>query len=451
MAQSIAPSPVQIKRHFCRLLPPEVILDACRAAGHPWRNRKFDPVVTIHLFILQVLHGNAAILHLRHLVSCAVNAAAYCRARMRLPLAVYETLLDYTARLASQECVPAVFATMRVFLIDGTSSLTPDTPSTRRLFRQPANVKPGCGYPMAKVLALFDAASGAILRPLICSLYVHEASRAWALHPLLAAGDLLVGDRAFGTYAHLAMLHARRVFALFRVHQRRTVSFRHARARTRGGRSHRAKGRTTQSRLVRKLGRLDQLVEWSRPAQKPRWMSKRQFAALPAGLVVRELRYPLQARGQRTRVVTIVTTLLDPALYPATKLAELYGLRWQVETHFAQLKTGMRMSRLKCRSAAGVTKELLTYFIAYNLIRRVMRDAADRQQAPPRRISFIDALRWLANARQDDPLIVLLVVPLRPDRHEPRVKKYLKYRYPSMTRPRSKMKQRPYLYGGKLK
>jgi DDE family transposase len=442
MAQSIAPLSTQIKRHFCRLLPGEVILDACRGQAHRWRERKFDPVTTIHLFVLQVLNGNTAILHLRHLVLSTVNAAAYCRARMRLPVAVYETLLDYTARAASQGCKP-VFAALRVLLVDGSSSLTPDTPSIRKLFDQPANLKPGCGYPMAKVLALFDAASGAILRPLICSLFVHEASRVWILHPLLRAGDLLVGDRAFCSYVHLVMLSARNVFALFRVHQKQKVDFRR-------GRKHGAKRQPT-SRFIRKLGRCDQLVEWLKPKQRPKWMSAKPFDALPSSLIVRELRYRLESRGQRTRVVTIVTTLVDPALYPAGKIAELYGLRWQVETHFAQLKTSMKMSQLKCRSAVGVKKELLVYFIAYNLIRRVIRDAADRQNLPERRISFIDAMRWLANARDGDQLIVLMVIPLRPDRHEPRVKKYLKYRYRPMTRPRHILKRRPYLYADKAK
>lgn len=442
MAQSIAPPTARIKRQFAQLLPDEVIVDACRKATHRWRDRRFDPVATIHLFVLQVLHGNTAILHLRHLACSAVNAAAYCRARMRLPLAVYETLLDYTARAAAQGCAP-VFAAMRVFLVDGTSSLTPDTPSVRKLFDQPANIKPGCGYPMAKVLALFDAASGAILQPLICSLYVHEASRVWTLHPLLRAGDLLVGDRAFCSYVHLAMLHACKVFGLFRVHQRQKVSFRR-------GRRHGAKGQPT-SRFIRKLGRWDQLVQWLKPKQRPKWMTKKQYDALPASLIVRELRYSLQARGQRTRIVTIVTTLLDPDLHPADKIAELYGLRWQVETHFAQLKTSMKMSQLKCKTADGVKKELLIYFITYNLIRRVIRDAADRQQLPVRRISFIDALRWLANAKDGEQLIVLAVIPLRPDRHEPRVKKYLKYRYRPMCKPRHILKQRPYLYADKVK
>lgn len=442
MAQSIATPPVQIKRQFVKFLPDSVIVDACLQAGHRWRQRKFDPVVTIHLFLFQVLHGNTAILHLRHLVHGAVNAAAYCRARMRIPLAVYETLLDHTARLACQGCEP-VFGVMRVFLVDASSSLVPDTPSVRKLFKQPANLKRGCGYPMAKVLALFDAASGAILRPLICSLFVHEASNVWMLHPLLRGGDLLVGDRAFCSYAHLAMLHARDVFGLFRVQQRQQVDFRR-------GRKHGGKGKP-KSRFIRKLGPYDQLVEWAKPKPKPKWMSKKQFAALPAGLVVRELRYHLAARGQRTRVVTLVTTLTDPALYPAEKVAELYGLRWQVETHFGQLKTGMKMAQLKCKSADGVKKELLTCFIAYNLTRAVIRDAAQRQALPIRRISFLDALRWLADARPGDELIVLAVIPLRPDRHEPRVKKYLKYRYRSMTRPRHILKKRPYLYADKAK
>jgi Transposase DDE domain len=462
MAHSFASSAVQIKRQFCRLLPSDVILDACLKASHVFRKRTFDPVVTIHLFVLQILHGNTAILHLRHLASSAVNAAAYCQARMRVPLAVYEALLDYSASLVCaggksgtlksgtlksgtlKDMLKPVLATIRrVLLVDGTSSLTPDTPSIRKLFKQPANLKPGCGYPMAKVLALFDAVSGAILRPIICSLFVHEASNVWQLHPLLQAGDLLVGDRAFCSYVHLAMLSACNVLGLFRVQQKQRVDFRR-------GRRHGGKGRT-KSRFIRKLGSLDQLVEWFKPKQKPKWMSKKQFDALPSGLIVRELRYRLAARGQRTRVVTIVTTLLDEKLYPAERIAELYGLRWQVETHFKELKTGMKMSQLKCKTAEGVKKELLMYFITYNLIRRVILDAAERQHVEVRRISFIDASRWLAHAREGDELIMLVVLPLRPNRHEPRVKKYLKYRYRSMTRPRHIMKKRPYLYADKVK
>jgi len=441
MAQNITCAATSVKRRHQELLPESLIEQAAIDAGHRWRDRKFGPAATIHLFILQILHGNTAILHLRHLAETTLNAAAYCKARTRLPLKLFETLLEYAAGQLHSASSP--LSGLRVLLADCTSSIAPDTPNLRKAFDQPANVKEGCGYPMAKVLAFFDAASGAILRPLICSLFVHEASCVWQLHPVLAAGDLLVGDRAFCSYVHLAMLSARQVFALFRVQQNQQVDFRR-------GRKHGGKGRP-KSRWVKKLGKLDQLVEWRRPEQKPKWMSRKQYGTLPQTMLVRELKYKLEAKGQRTREVIIVTTLLDPLKYPAQKIAELYGLRWSVETHFASIKTTMRMSRLKCKTVEGVKKELLGYFIAYNLVRRVMQEAAARQSVDAERISFIDALRWLANARVGDTLVLLVLVPHRPDRHEPRVIKYLKYRYRSMAVPRSKMKKRPYLYADKPK
>jgi hypothetical protein len=440
MAETISALGEGIKGYVAHLLPESVILEACRRAGHRWRRRRFDPVCTLWLFVLQVLHRNTAILELRHLTHSAVNAAAYCKARMRLPLAVFQSLLDYSARQAMANG-PTTWPGMRVILTDCTSSLCPDTPCIRTLFRQPANVSKGCGYPMSKVLAFFDAASGAILQPLICSLFVHESANVWRLHPLLRPGDLLVGDRAFCSYVHLAMLNLAGIFGLFRVHQKQIVNFRL-------GRRHGGKGQPT-SQWVKRLGPCDQRVRWCKPQQQPKWMKARQFTLLPATLLLREVRYTLAARGQRTREVTIVTGLLDPLLYPREKIAELYGLRWQVETHFGALKTTMGMERLKCRTVQGIQKELLTYFIAFNLLRGVIRRAAARQRVTLSRISFVDALRWLANARVNEERVVLMVIPWRPDRHEPRVKKYLRYRYPSMTEPRHILRQRPELCAGK--
>jgi hypothetical protein len=87
---------------------------------------------------------------------------------------------------------------------------------------------------------------------------------------------------------------------------------------------------------------------------------------------VRELRYTLKARGQRTRVVTIASTLLDPIRYPQEVIAALYGVRWTVETHFAELKTTLKMRKVKSRTPEGVQKELAGYCLVYNLIHTVM-------------------------------------------------------------------------------
>ncbi len=66
-------------------------------------------------------------------------------------------------------------------------------------------------------------------------------------------------------------------------------------------------------------------------------------------------------------MVTIATTLLDPELYPKAKVAELYGIRWRVETHFAQLKTTLKMRKVKSKTPDGVRKELAIYCLVYNL------------------------------------------------------------------------------------
>lgn len=116
-------------------------------------------------------------------------------------------------------------------------------------------------------------------------------------------------------------------------------------------------------------------------------------------------------------------------------------MRWQVETHFAELKTTLKMRKVKSQTAQGVLKELVVYALVYNLIHLVMLKAAQRQKVQPDRISFIDALRWLISAAPGEPLPDLVINPLRKDRHEPRVVKERYATYPRMTRPRWKLRQ----------
>jgi len=202
-----------------------------------------------------------------------------------------------------------------------------------------------------------------------------------------------VGDRGFCSFVHLAMLQARGVVACFRLHQRQVIDFRPGRkSRDRFAKGHKA-GKPT-STFKRRLGHHDQVVSWKRPPKMPQWMTAAQWALIPASLEVRELRYTIPAKGQRTRVVTIATTLLDPLLYPKDAVADLYGVRWQVETHFAELKTTLKMRKLKCKTEDGIRKELAIYCLIYNLVHAVMVKAAQQQGVTPDRISFIDTIRW---------------------------------------------------------
>ena len=429
-----------VRHDLARLLDRDDLHGRCRALGHAWRGGPLDPFATLQTFLLQVLHGNTALAHLPHLVGHAFTASAFCQARARLPLAIYR---DALARVGDatrpDRDATGRWLGHRTLLVDGSSFSMPDTPELRDHFGQSRKAAPGCGFPVAHLMALFHAGTGLLVEVFAAPLHSHDMALADRLHPRLEPGDVLVGDRGFCSFAHLATLAGRGVHAVVRMHQRQIVDFAPGRAHADGTRP--AKG-LPRSRWVRALGVADQVVAWLRPDAAPGHMGAGAFAALPRELLVRELRYRVGTPGFRTREITLATTLTDAAAYPAADLAGLYFRRWQVETHLHELKQAMGMDVLRCTTVAGVTKELTVYALAYNLVRVVMLEASRRQGIPVERISFTDALRWLCSAPPGGPLVPLVVNPDRPGRAEPRSTKRRPKQYPWMTSPRREMRKR---------
>lgn len=430
----------RLRQDVGRHLEPESILSACREVGYTWRRCILDPVAVVHWFVIQVLHGNTSLEHVANLGGGLFTGPAYCLARAALPLAVFRSVLhDTIESLIPDTEAGGRWRGHRTFLIDGSSFSMPDTPELQTAFGQPGGQAPGRGFPVAKILALFHAGTGVLLKVVVAPLRSHEMADVGEIHPALESGDVLVGDRGFCSFAHLAMLAASGIYAVFRVHQRQIVDFTLDRPNAPAGEKKGVKG-MPRSRWLRRLGVLDQVVEWFKLERRPEWMTEEQYVRLPETLIVRELRYEVGRPGFRTRTVTLVTTLLDAGAYPPGTLAELYGARWRVELNLRHLKTTMKMDVLKCKTFEGVLKELTVYAIVYNLVRVVMGEAARRQEVEVERISFADALRWLAGARPGDELPRLAVTPDRRHRVEPRVRKRRPKQYPLMKRPRSDLR-----------
>jgi len=136
-----------------------------------------------------------------------------------------------------------------------------------------------------------------------------------------------------------------------------------------------------------------------------------------------------------------VATLLNDTIYSLPEIVELYRRRWEQETNFGHVKTTMKMDVLKCKTVDGVLKELQVFALIYNLVRQVLVEAAVRQKVAVNRISFIDALRWLKSAKPGDDLTELVVLPDRPNRYEPRVRKRRPKQYKLMKKPRKQLRQ----------
>jgi hypothetical protein len=440
MAISVADVIARFKSDVGRVLSSEVIQQVCADLVHEFRDRVLGPVALIHTFLIQILHGNVACSALPHLTGQLFTAAAYVKARTRLPLAIFSELLRRVmASLSAERQTTGLWHGHRTWLMDGSSFSMPDRSELQNRFGQPGGQRRGCGFPVAHLLALFHTGTGLLQRVIASPLRTHDMAQAAVMHPEMTENDILVADRGYASFAHLGLILLRKLHAVFRCHQRQIVDFRSRRRHTERRRPQRGLPR---SRWLRRLGRHDQLVEYSKPTSRPSWMNAESFAALPDMLVVRELRYKITQRGRRTRTITLVTTLIDADRYSATALAELYEQRWKVETNMRHLKTTMKMEVLRCQSPDGVMKELAMFALAYNLVRVVMLEAARRQEVPVDRISFIDALRWLRSAGPDTPLPDLIVHPRRPERFEPRVVKRRPKNYKLMTRPRQQLRNK---------
>ena len=433
----------RLRQDLASSLSRETILSACRQAGYSWRTRKLDPVATVWYFLLQILHGNTACRHVVHFGNHAFSAEAFCQARQRLPLRILQALLEQiTGNLRAQTAAGARGLGHRVWLEDGSSFSMSDVAALQDHFGQPAGQRPGCGFPVAKWVAMFDLATGMLLRVTVSPLRTSDISKAAEVETDVGPGDIVVGDRGFCSYAHIAMLTKRSIHAVFRLHQAKLVDFTPGRPLpTKLSRKGNPQG-LPHSRWVKSNGLWDQIVIWFKPKKKPTWLTPEQYAALPAEIQVRELRYEVSQRGFRVRVVTLVTTLLDSDIYSLLDLSDIYYKRWQIELHFRHIKITMKMDVLKCKTVEGVLKELTMFAIAYNLIRSVMVASAGVQKVKVDRVGFLDALRWLIEPGPGGDIGQILINPNRPDRVEPRVRKRRPKQFPLMKLPRAELRKR---------
>ena len=446
MHQRIFSIVAQIRQDVASHVSPVMIESTCKAVGHVWRKCILEPATIVHVMMLQVLHGNTALNDLRHITELDLTAQAFCDARMRLPLEVFRRLLQQLVpTLRDGKAPPSLWLGHRTFAVDGSSFSMPDTPELQQEFGQSGKQRKGCGFPVAHFLAMFDSATGFLVEVLASPLRTHDMSKVAQIHPALRAGDVLVGDRGFCSYAHLALLFQRGIHGVFRLHQRLRLSIlksTDAESVDQTELRRRTRRSTGLARVLHRLGVCDHVVEWDRPKKKPEWMSEEQYLALPPMLQCRVLSYDLSRPGYRTKRITLVTTLLDAEAYPWKELAELYRQRWQVELNFRHLKITMNMDVLRCKTVDGVLKELAVFAIVYNLVRVVMVEAAHRQKVDVDRISFVDALRWLVAARPRAVLKKLIVNPNRRGRVEPRAKKRRPKQYDLMTEPREVLRNR---------
>lgn len=440
--------------HHLESLCADRIDPALLAPNATERERIYTPKLTFLAFLDQVLNPGASCRRAVDQIKAYYqsqpqppaidsNTGGYCQARGRWQTEELEAIRRHLAGrldLHANTLLGGLPLSRPLKVVDGTCLNPPDTPANRALCPQSTDQAPGCGFPLLRLVGIFCLKTGALLEECSAPHTTSENALFQELWPTFKAGDILLGDRLFGSYGSLASLKAQGVDSLFRHHGSRKADLRRG----------------------KRLGPKDRLITWKKPTHKPANFTQQQWEALPATFTVRVLRVRLRTKKGRCKTLTLVTTLTDPKLWPAELLAALYARRWKIELYWDDIKTTLQMDMLSCQSPAMIHKELQMHFIAYNLIRSIMAEAALTGQVPLDRISFkgaLDAAVEYSRAMDKIPVrhrhrrrtlylemlatLASDLVPERPDRREPRCQKRRPKAYPFMTRPRAQMKDSP--------
>jgi hypothetical protein len=410
------------------------------------RNRDYTPARTFWCMLWQsfnplasgreVVRQLQALFELENRRQLSPEDGAYCRAKSRLPLDQFPTVLQATARSAEQlspkTSRPLQGRPMKA--IDGSTVTLQDTPKNRKAF--PAVT---CGtFPIMRFVALFSMLSGAIIGVAQGAWGISELALMHSLAAELSTGDILVGDRGFGSYPVVAWLQLLGVDFIGRT-------------------TRRVDGRGR----IKRLGRNDWVIQWKKSSSccSP-WLNDSERLAIPSEMLVRAVKGSCYQKGFRVRQLTVITTLLDPELYPAREILQAYLRRWRMEMCLDDLKTTLQMESLRGRTPEMARREIYARSIAHNLIRCTMAQAAVEHGVPLERLSFkgsLDALRPFTHAMMRAPskakrrrLWELLLqtlakdqVPARPGRREPRAVKRQKNKYPRLNAPRHQFRDHP--------
>jgi hypothetical protein len=435
---------------FTNVFSEEIIAQALTAIQAFWMDRIYSPLVTLWVFLGQVLSADhscrAAVARLiAHRIShgqcpCSSETGAYCQARKRLPEKFFSEAARQTGRALEANVDPQwLWKGRRVHVFDGSSVSMPDTLENQRAYPQPDTQKSGLGFPLARIAVVFSLACGAVL-DLAIRRYAGKGQSELAmlrtLRNLFRPGDIVLADRLMCSWIDMIMLKNRGVDSVTSLSKRKA-----------------------DFRRGQRLGKGDHIVQWRKPT-KPRSIDRKTYHWLPEFLTVRETRVRVEQAGFRTQTIIVVTTLLDTEEITKDDLARLYRARWNAELDLRSLKRTMQMEILRCKTPELVRKEIWTHLLAYNLIRTIIAQAATRHGVDPRSISFKGAIQTLEAFQpviaiqgrlslgfrvklyqQLLDAIAIHRVADRPDRFEPRLRKRRPKHYGFLRKPRHQTKR----------
>lgn len=450
--RSLTPERIQkrieklIRKKEIRLLDvfgDDEIHQLCSELNVIFRTRTFPPAMALGLFVSQVLSRNDACSTVianfnrerkrKNLPPVREDPSAYCKARGKLPV----ELIDRLNTKLVQKIKPKTPRNWKwkgrdVYLVDGLVLRAPDTIANQEAYPQPSSQQDGLGFPQLRMIVTTCLATGCILHyntGQVEGKKTGEVTLFREKHGDFETGDVVVGDANFESFHDAALLKQREVDLVCCINGSRVSPF--------------------DDGACKKIE--EKIISVGKPDFDKNRFTRAQWEALPDTISYRVIRY--RVAGRKTEI-TIVTTLLDQTEFSAQDIADVYGLRWDVEIDICSYKSTMGMSDLRCRTPENLEREIAVSVLAYNLVCFLMADTAAVLKVHPREISFSKARdAWCTYSDElttsEDLMWIILsasshLVRNRPGREEPRViKKRNQTKYAKLKVPRPSRVPRP--------
>jgi len=427
------------------VLTNQLVFDACRAAQWNYRERCLPPVLVILHMVLaaiwpqdsfaaswQVLWASARAQHTDDKTKVPPpSSGSQAKARQRIPLAVWQYVLDAITRRGTK--LGAQFDRWRGFrpiLVDGTCLSMPAEKPLFDAFGTCSSRGRKGHFPLARAVVLTLARSRTVFAYALGGYKDGEVALLRQLLPTLKPDALLIADRLYASAYAYILYRAAGTHFITRVHQRLNI---HA------------------LRPLRIFNRTDFVADLPLGPSH-----RRRFPELPKTIRARFIRVTLRGRkGMET--CWLATSLLDAKAYPVNEIVQRYAERWSVETRIREFKIDLSADVLRSRTIEGVKKEVMARVVAMNVIAILMLEAALEAGLDPRRISFVQTLRTVlsfapAFAYHNPAVLPRLyrcmlheiarnLVPLRPNRLEPRAIRREKKHYPSLKTTRAEWRR----------
>jgi hypothetical protein len=342
-----------------------VLEQTCRVQR---RVRDLPARVVVYLLLAGCLFAELGYCQVWHRLAAGLDgldiasptASALTQARRRLGPG---PLRELFALLRGPSPAGARWRGLLVCAIDGTIMSVADSAANLAVYAKQRGGRNGdSGYPMLRLLALVSCGTRTVIDAVFRPVASGETTCAPLLLGSLRAGMLLLADRNFGAGWLAAQIAATRADFLIR-------------------------GRTGNGSP--KLPVLRRLPGGS-------WLSR--FGGVRVRVIDAEITITTST-GRSADGCRLITTLTDPARYPAGDLAVLYHERWEIETAYLELKSTILGGRvLRARTPDGIEQEIYALLVTYQALRTAIADAAATAPGTdPDRASFAIAL----NAARD--------------------------------------------------